>query len=96
MKEGHEPAREPRWTVGATWYRYKDRIGTGRVWNAARASKLLQPKDNHRAGLMDAPEDHPIWRQLKLSLERPYKDENGSPEHTVLDITPDGGYIYEP
>jgi hypothetical protein len=40
--------------------------------------------------------DNPIWKQLKLSLERPYKDENGKPIQDVLDINPDGGYIYEP
>ncbi|KAH6914856.1 subunit 17 of mediator complex-domain-containing protein [Coprinopsis sp. MPI-PUGE-AT-0042] len=36
------------------------------------------------------------WRNLKLSLERPYKDDSGEPIRNVLDIEPDGTYIYEP
>ena len=33
---------------------------------------------------------------LKLSLERPYKDDLGRSIPTVLDITTDGRHIYEP
>ncbi|KDQ29410.1 hypothetical protein PLEOSDRAFT_1039855 [Pleurotus ostreatus PC15] len=35
------------------------------------------------------------WRDLKLSLERPYKNDNGEPIPTLLDITPEGEFIYE-
>ncbi|KAH8105856.1 subunit 17 of mediator complex-domain-containing protein [Cristinia sonorae] len=38
----------------------------------------------------------PEWKKLKLSLERPYKDEQGQPIPVVLDITPEGQQIYEP
>lgn len=38
----------------------------------------------------------PEWKQLKLSLERPYKDDDGKPIPVVLDITPEGQHIYEP
>lgn len=44
---------------------------------------------------MQAPEEQE-WRQIRLSLERPYKDDNGQPISTLLDITPDGQFIYEP
>ncbi|KIY49245.1 hypothetical protein FISHEDRAFT_41224 [Fistulina hepatica ATCC 64428] len=40
--------------------------------------------------------EEPAWKKLKLSLERPYKDENGNPIPVLLDITPDGQHIYEP
>ncbi|TFY81867.1 hypothetical protein EWM64_g2141 [Hericium alpestre] len=40
--------------------------------------------------------DESDWKQLKLSLERPYKDDHGAAIHNVLDILPDGEYIYEP
>ena len=33
---------------------------------------------------------------LRLSLERHYKDDLGRPIPTVLDITSDGHYIFEP
>ncbi|KAL6309701.1 subunit 17 of mediator complex-domain-containing protein [Sparassis latifolia] len=36
------------------------------------------------------------WKELKLSLERPYKDDEGHPIPVLLDITPDGEFIYEP
>jgi len=35
------------------------------------------------------------WRQLRLSLERPYKDDLGKPIPVLFDITPDGERIYE-
>lgn len=35
------------------------------------------------------------WRDLRLSLERPYKNDNGEPIPTLLDITPEGEFIYE-
>ncbi|KAI0692568.1 subunit 17 of mediator complex-domain-containing protein [Cytidiella melzeri] len=38
----------------------------------------------------------PPWKKLKLSLERPYKDDNGQPIPVLLDITPEGQHIYEP
>ncbi|KAK0453773.1 subunit 17 of mediator complex-domain-containing protein [Armillaria borealis] len=38
----------------------------------------------------------PSWKTLKLSLERPYKDENGVPIPVLQDITPQGEQIYEP
>ncbi|KIY74142.1 hypothetical protein CYLTODRAFT_416401, partial [Cylindrobasidium torrendii FP15055 ss-10] len=38
--------------------------------------------------------DEPEWKQTKLSLERPYKDEEGNPIRTVYDVT-DQGYFYE-
>ncbi|GLB33862.1 putative subunit 17 of Mediator complex [Lyophyllum shimeji] len=37
----------------------------------------------------------PSWKQIRLSLERPYKDDNGEHIPTLLDITPDGQHIYE-
>ncbi|KAI0719565.1 subunit 17 of mediator complex-domain-containing protein [Cerioporus squamosus] len=43
---------------------------------------------------MDSQE--PPWKKLKLSLERPYKDDNGEPIPELLDITPDGQHIYRP
>lgn len=41
-------------------------------------------------------DSEPVWRQLKLSLERPYKDDFGNRIPIVKDITPEGEYIYEP
>ncbi|KAI0335458.1 hypothetical protein GY45DRAFT_799896 [Cubamyces sp. BRFM 1775] len=41
-------------------------------------------------------EEEPPWKKLKLSLERPYKDDNGGPLPELLDITPDGQHIYRP
>jgi mediator of RNA polymerase II transcription subunit 17 len=40
--------------------------------------------------------DEPSWKKLKLSLERPYKDDEGEIIPTLLDITPEGEHIYEP
>ena len=36
------------------------------------------------------------WQKTKLSLERPYKDDAGNLIPTLLDITLDGQFIYEP
>ncbi|KIK68089.1 hypothetical protein GYMLUDRAFT_154807 [Collybiopsis luxurians FD-317 M1] len=36
------------------------------------------------------------WKQTKLSLERPYKNDNGEPIPVLYDITPDGVLHYEP
>ncbi|KAJ3513266.1 hypothetical protein NLJ89_g3043 [Agrocybe chaxingu] len=36
------------------------------------------------------------WRQLRLSLERPYKDDVGNRIPALYDLTPEGGRIYEP
>jgi len=35
------------------------------------------------------------WKELTLSLERPYKDDHGNSILVVEDITPDGQYIHE-
>lgn len=40
--------------------------------------------------------DDPAWKKLKLSLERPYKDDNGASIPDLYDITPDGKHLYEP
>ena len=40
--------------------------------------------------------EEPPWKKLKLSLERPYKDDNGEPIPELLDITADGQHIYRP
>jgi mediator of RNA polymerase II transcription subunit 17, fungi type len=40
-------------------------------------------------------EDLP-WKSLKLSLERPYKDDNGDEIPVLFDISQDGQHIYEP
>ena len=36
------------------------------------------------------------WKDLRLSLERPYKDDLGNPLPLVLDILPTGEHIFEP
>ncbi|PPQ98517.1 hypothetical protein CVT24_004008 [Panaeolus cyanescens] len=36
------------------------------------------------------------WKKLKLSFERPYKDDAGNRLPVLQDITPDGQFIYEP
>ncbi|TCD69671.1 hypothetical protein EIP91_006688 [Steccherinum ochraceum] len=41
-------------------------------------------------------EEQPEWKRLKLSVERPYKDDQGHPIPVLLDITPEGQHIYEP
>lgn len=38
----------------------------------------------------------PPSKKLKLSLERPYKTDDGDHIPVLLDITPDGHHIYEP
>jgi mediator of RNA polymerase II transcription subunit 17 len=38
----------------------------------------------------------PAWRKLKLTLERPYTDDQGNPIRQLLDVTPEGQQIYEP
>ena len=43
---------------------------------------------------MQSNDDGPEWKKLKLSLERPYKNDNGDHIPVLLDITPDGP-IYE-
>lgn len=40
-------------------------------------------------------DSEPSWKQLRLSLERPYKDDHGSSIPVVEDITPEGEYVYE-
>lgn len=39
--------------------------------------------------------DEPLYKKIKLALERPYKDEDGIPIPVLLDINPDGEHIYE-
>ncbi|TFK43483.1 subunit 17 of mediator complex-domain-containing protein [Crucibulum laeve] len=39
--------------------------------------------------------EEPPWKKIKLSLERPYKDDNGKPIPVLLDITQEGQHIYE-
>lgn len=41
-------------------------------------------------------DNEPAWRKLKLTLERPYTDDQGNPAHQLLDVTPEGQQIYEP
>ena len=41
-------------------------------------------------------DDEPAWRKLKLTLERPYTDDQGNPIRQLLDVTPEGQQIYEP
>ena len=41
-------------------------------------------------------DDEPAWRKLKLTLERPYADDQGNPIRQLLDVTPEGQQIYEP
>ena len=40
--------------------------------------------------------EEPPWKRLKLSLERPYKDDNGEQTPELFDITSDGQHIYRP
>jgi mediator of RNA polymerase II transcription subunit 17 len=40
-------------------------------------------------------QDQP-WRNLKISLERPYKDSQGKAIPVLSDITPEGEHVYEP
>ncbi|TFK55925.1 hypothetical protein OE88DRAFT_1716574 [Heliocybe sulcata] len=40
--------------------------------------------------------EEPPWKKLRLSLERPYKDDRGNYIPVLLDITPEGEHIYEP
>ncbi|OCH94116.1 hypothetical protein OBBRIDRAFT_852282 [Obba rivulosa] len=40
--------------------------------------------------------DEPPWKKLKLSLETPYKDDEGLPVLKLLDITPEGRHVYDP
>ena len=40
--------------------------------------------------------DAPFWKHLRLSLERPYKDDLGNRIPTLYDLTPQGESIYEP
>ncbi|KAF9485307.1 hypothetical protein BDN70DRAFT_871333 [Pholiota conissans] len=45
---------------------------------------------------MSYADSEPKWKKLKLSFERPYKDDSGKPIPTLYDLTPDGQFIYEP
>ncbi|KAF8913947.1 subunit 17 of mediator complex-domain-containing protein [Gymnopilus junonius] len=38
----------------------------------------------------------PAWKNLRLSLERPYKDDSGHRIPVLYDLTPEGERIYEP
>jgi len=37
----------------------------------------------------------PAWKQTKLSLERPYRDDHGERISVLLDITPEGEQVFE-
>ncbi|KAI0081763.1 hypothetical protein K474DRAFT_1635087 [Panus rudis PR-1116 ss-1] len=39
--------------------------------------------------------EEPGWKKLKLSLEKPYRDDNGNPIPVLYDITPEGQQIFE-
>lgn len=41
-------------------------------------------------------DDEPAWRKLKLTLERPHRDDQGNVNRQLLDVTPEGQQIYEP
>ena len=41
-------------------------------------------------------DEEPAWRKLKLTLERPYADDQGNPIRQLLDVTHEGQQIYEP
>lgn len=41
-------------------------------------------------------DSEPEWKKLKLSLERPYKDDSGNQVPILYDLTPEGENIYEP
>lgn len=43
----------------------------------------------------DQGQDAQDWKSLKLSLERPYKDDKGEKLATLLDIEPGDKFIYE-
>ncbi|KAF8205025.1 subunit 17 of mediator complex-domain-containing protein [Pholiota molesta] len=45
---------------------------------------------------MSQVESEPEWKKLKLSFERPYKDDSGKPIPLLYDLTPEGQFIYEP
>ncbi|KAF8974515.1 subunit 17 of mediator complex-domain-containing protein [Flammula alnicola] len=45
---------------------------------------------------MSKTEPEPSWKQLKLSFERPYKDDAGNSIPILYDLTPEGQRIYEP
>jgi mediator of RNA polymerase II transcription subunit 17, fungi type len=38
----------------------------------------------------------PPWKKLSLSLERPYRDDEGEKIPVLFDITPEGEHVYEP
>ena len=64
------------------------------------AARLVPELDGsalaHVGALVEQRMDEPAWKKLQLSLERPYKDDNGQPIPTLFDITPEGQHIYEP
>lgn len=39
--------------------------------------------------------EEPAWKQTKLSLERPYRDDRGERIPVLLDITPEGEQVFE-
>lgn len=45
---------------------------------------------------LTADDGEPLWRKLRLTLERPYTDDQGNPIRQLLDVTPEGQQIYEP
>ncbi|EIW61969.1 uncharacterized protein TRAVEDRAFT_44798 [Trametes versicolor FP-101664 SS1] len=55
-------------------------------------SQLVPTPDHTQTDLVE----EPPWKKLKLSLERPYKDDSGEPIPELLDITPEGQHVYRP
>ena len=41
-------------------------------------------------------DEEPAWKKLRLSLERPYKDDSGQRIPVLYDLAPDGTRVYEP
>ena len=51
---------------------------------------------NRTPTTMDIDDAEPPFKRLKLSLERPYKDDNGEPIPVLQNITQEGVHEYEP
>lgn len=66
------------------------------MFTTGPGSHIHQVTDAHANIITEPADAEPAWRKIRLSLERPYKDDNGQPFLTLLDITPDGQNIYEP
>lgn len=62
---------------------------------SALAWRVSRLPDHHMQFKTITPSDQE-WHRTKLSLERPYKDDEGNLIPNLLDIAPDGQFIYEP